>query len=58
MVSLDSDFISPIEVLVKVATSPSDGNQPFLDLGISRLCVSEGMRSISDRLTILQQHCS
>ena len=54
MASLESDFVSPIEVLVEVVTCPSDGKQLILNLFISRLRASESTQSITDMLNALR----
>ena len=58
MVSLDSGYVSPVEVLVELVTRPSDGEHLFLDLFVSRFCVGvgKGSGSITNRLAILQQY--
>ena len=58
MVSLDSDCVTSIEVLVELVTRPSDGEHLFFYLRVSRLCIGESAGGITDRVAFLQQYCS
>ena len=54
MVSLNIDYVSPVEVFVERVTRPCDGKHFFLDLYVSRFCIGKGI--VTNGLALLQQY--